>query len=116
VRAQFEYDPTQDDLIPCPQAGVRFHTGDILQVISKDDHNWWQSRHVAAFPGLGAAAAAAAASAAAGTSNSSSAGQQQSPGPTIAGLIPSPQLQEWRTACLAVERNKDTGKYEIKLF
>lgn len=33
VRAQFDYDPSQDDLIPCPQAGVPFKTGDILQVI-----------------------------------------------------------------------------------
>jgi calcium/calmodulin-dependent serine protein kinase len=25
----------------------------------------------------------------------------------VAGLIPSPELQEWRTACLAIERTKD---------
>jgi calcium/calmodulin-dependent serine protein kinase len=32
VRAQFDYDPAEDDLIPCAQAGVAFKTGDILQV------------------------------------------------------------------------------------
>jgi calcium/calmodulin-dependent serine protein kinase len=32
VRAQFDYDPGIDDLIPCPKAGVAFRTGDILQV------------------------------------------------------------------------------------
>ncbi|VDO60089.1 unnamed protein product [Haemonchus placei] len=32
VRAQFDYDPFKDDLIPCPEAGVPFKTGDILQV------------------------------------------------------------------------------------
>ncbi|KAK6015392.1 hypothetical protein OSTOST_19183 [Ostertagia ostertagi] len=32
VRAQFDYDPSKDDLIPCPEAGVTFKTGDILQV------------------------------------------------------------------------------------
>ena len=48
VRAQFEYDPMDDDLIPCAQAGIPFNTGDILQIISKDDHNWWQARKVAA--------------------------------------------------------------------
>lgn len=32
VRAQFDYEPSQDDLIPCPQAGIPFKTGDILQV------------------------------------------------------------------------------------
>lgn len=35
VRAQFDYDPSQDDLIPCPPAGVSFRTGDILQVKNK---------------------------------------------------------------------------------
>ncbi|XP_069976489.1 peripheral plasma membrane protein CASK-like, partial [Penaeus vannamei] len=44
VRAQFDYDPLEDDLIPCAQAGIAFKTGDILQIISKDDHNWWQAK------------------------------------------------------------------------
>jgi len=48
VRAQFDYDPMEDELIPCAQAGIAFTTGDVLQIISKDDHNWWQARKVAA--------------------------------------------------------------------
>ncbi|XP_030746571.1 peripheral plasma membrane protein CASK-like [Sitophilus oryzae] len=32
VRAQFCYDPLEDDLIPCAQAGIAFNIGDILQV------------------------------------------------------------------------------------
>ena len=32
VRAQFDYDPLEDHLIPCAQAGISFKTGDILQV------------------------------------------------------------------------------------
>lgn len=32
MRAQFDYDPLDDDLIPCAQAGIAFHVGDILQV------------------------------------------------------------------------------------
>lgn len=32
VRAQFNYDPLGDDIIPCAQAGIAFKTGDILQV------------------------------------------------------------------------------------
>lgn len=75
VRAQFDYDPMEDDLIPCAQAGIPFQTGDVLQIISKDDHNWWQARKVAA----------------AGS----------------AGLIPSHELQEWRTACQAMEKSKN---------
>ncbi|EFP08057.1 CRE-LIN-2 protein [Caenorhabditis remanei] len=91
VRAQFDYEPIQDDLIPCPQAGIPFKTGDILQVISKDDHNWWQARFVSSFPSIG------------NSSNAQRSNQQQ-----VAGLIPSPELQEWRTACLAMERSKNS--------
>ncbi|XP_043251633.1 peripheral plasma membrane protein CASK isoform X5 [Colletes gigas] len=44
VRAQFDYDPLEDELIPCAQAGIAFKTGDILQIISKDDPYWWQAQ------------------------------------------------------------------------
>lgn len=76
VRALFDYNPVGDELIPCQQAGIRFTVGDILQVISKDDHNWWQARHWGTMP------------------------------TDAAGLIPSPELQEWRAACVAVEHAK----------
>nr|XP_020456168.1 55 kDa erythrocyte membrane protein [Monopterus albus] len=67
VRAQFDYDPTKDDLIPCKEAGLRFQTGDIIQIINKQDPNWWQ-------------------------------GRVESSAADFAGLIPSPELQEWRVA------------------
>lgn len=35
VRAQFDYDPLDDELIPCAQAGIAFRSGDILQVSEK---------------------------------------------------------------------------------
>ncbi|XP_063706034.1 peripheral plasma membrane protein CASK isoform X2 [Culicoides brevitarsis] len=73
VRAQFDYDPLEDDLIPCAQAGIAFHVGDILQIINKDDPHWWQARH--------------------DTAGGS------------AGLIPSPELQEWRIACQSAEKS-----------
>jgi calcium/calmodulin-dependent serine protein kinase len=76
VRALFQYDPKGDELIPSQQAGIKFAVNDILQVISKDDHNWWQAKR------WGAAAS------------------------EPAGLIPSPELQEWRTACEAMEKAK----------
>ncbi|ESN94012.1 hypothetical protein HELRODRAFT_87901 [Helobdella robusta] len=76
VRALFDYIPEEDDLIPCPQAGIHFKIGDILQVISKDDHNWWQARLWGSHPS------------------------------EPAGLIPSPELQEWRTACAAIDKAK----------
>lgn len=106
VRAQFSYDPLQDDLIPCAQAGITFNIGDILQVglcfvlfyfyfykltkkffqiISKDDHHWWQAR------------------------KDNSAGS--------AGLIPSPELQEWRITCKALENSKhEQGKYKMRII
>ncbi|KAM9042516.1 55 kDa erythrocyte membrane protein isoform 1-T1 [Megaptera novaeangliae] len=67
MRAQFDYDPKKDNLIPCKEAGLKFVTGDIIQIINKDDSNWWQGRVE-------------------GSSRES------------AGLIPSPELQEWRVA------------------
>nr|KAG5693057.1 hypothetical protein BaRGS_028817 [Batillaria attramentaria] len=76
VRALFDYDPRDDDLIPCSQAGVSFKTGDVLKVISKDDSNWWQAK------------------------------RWDSVDTDPAGLIPSPELQEWRTTCAAIERAK----------
>ncbi|KAM6970768.1 55 kDa erythrocyte membrane protein [Aplochiton taeniatus] len=67
MRAQFDYDPAKDDLIPCKEAGMRFQTGDIIQIINKQDPNWWQGR----------------------VDNSEF---------HLAGLVPSPELQEWRVA------------------
>lgn len=45
-----------------------------MQIISKDDHNWWQAR------------------------KNNVAGS--------AGLIPSPELQEWRATCASLEKTK----------
>lgn len=50
-----------------------FHTSK-TQIISKDDHHWWQARH--------------------DTAGGS------------AGLIPSPELQEWRIACQSADKTK----------
>ncbi|MBN3270451.1 EM55 protein, partial [Polyodon spathula] len=67
MRAQFDYDPMKDDLVPCKEAGLKFKTGDIIQIINKQDPNWWQGRLEGSESGF-------------------------------AGLIPSPELQEWRVA------------------
>nr|BAE40289.1 unnamed protein product [Mus musculus] len=40
MRAQFDYDPQKDNLIPCKEAGLKFVTGDIIQIINKDDSIW----------------------------------------------------------------------------
>ncbi|XP_011831795.1 55 kDa erythrocyte membrane protein isoform X4 [Macaca mulatta] len=63
--------PNQQSRLPALQeAGLKFATGDIIQIINKDDSNWWQGRVE-------------------GSSKES------------AGLIPSPELQEWRVASIA---------------
>lgn len=67
MRAQFDYDPTKDELIPCKEAGLKFQTGDIIHIINKQDPNWWQ-------------------------------GRVESSAVDFAGLIPSPELQEWWAA------------------
>uniref|UniRef100_W5L1R1 Calcium/calmodulin-dependent serine protein kinase b n=1 Tax=Astyanax mexicanus TaxID=7994 RepID=W5L1R1_ASTMX len=85
VRAQFEYDPAKDDLIPCKEAGIRFRVGDIIQIISKDDHNWWQ-------------------------------GKLENTKNGTAGLIPSPELQEWRVACIAMEKTKQEQQASCTWF
>ncbi|KAJ8377380.1 hypothetical protein AAFF_G00261090 [Aldrovandia affinis] len=47
VKSHFDYDPTHDNLIPCKEAGLRFSSGDILQIFNQEDLNWWQACHVA---------------------------------------------------------------------
>uniref|UniRef100_A0AAV2J846 SH3 domain-containing protein n=1 Tax=Knipowitschia caucasica TaxID=637954 RepID=A0AAV2J846_KNICA len=64
MRAQFDYDPSKDDLIPCKEAGLKFWTGDVIHIINKQDPNWWQAR-------------------------------VESSTADFAGLVPSPELQEW---------------------
>uniref|UniRef100_A0A8C5D5Z5 MAGUK p55 subfamily member 2-like n=1 Tax=Gouania willdenowi TaxID=441366 RepID=A0A8C5D5Z5_GOUWI len=45
-KCHYEYDPANDNLIPCKEAGLRFEIGDILQIVNQDDVNWWQAVHV----------------------------------------------------------------------
>ncbi|KAM6116958.1 55 kDa erythrocyte membrane protein isoform 2-T2 [Pterocles gutturalis] len=62
--------PNQQSRLPALQeAGLKFQTGDVIQIINKDDSNWWQGRVE-------------------GSCTES------------AGLIPSPELQEWRVASI----------------
>ncbi|XP_060580490.1 peripheral plasma membrane protein CASK-like, partial [Ruditapes philippinarum] len=86
VRALFDYDPQEDDLIPCSQAGIPFQMGDVLRVISKEDSSWWQARKVDALPS------------------------------EPAGLIPSPELQEWRATTTAQERAKQEHSVHCSWF
>lgn len=44
VRALFDYNPFDDQMIPCPHAGLAFQKGDILYIVSQDDPLWWQAK------------------------------------------------------------------------
>ncbi|CAB3991124.1 peripheral plasma membrane CASK isoform X4 [Paramuricea clavata] len=72
VKALFSYDPRGDELIPCQQAGLAFQVGDVLEIVSKTDFNWWQAVKVS--------------------------------DKNLAGLVPSPELQEWRVGYAASEK------------
>jgi len=83
----FGYDPLTDELISCREAGLAFSAGDILHVLAKDDHHWWQARHW--------------------TPDTASEALQ------LAGLIPSPELLEWKTSCSTIERAK--RRHSVKI-
>uniref|UniRef100_I3KF10 MAGUK p55 scaffold protein 4 n=1 Tax=Oreochromis niloticus TaxID=8128 RepID=I3KF10_ORENI len=44
MRAMVDYCPLQDSSIPCPDAGMAFSRGDLLQVVDQSDGQWWQAR------------------------------------------------------------------------
>ncbi|XP_061110806.1 MAGUK p55 subfamily member 6b [Conger conger] len=46
VRPHFDYTPANDSLIPCQEAGLPFARGDVLQIVNREDPNWWQACHV----------------------------------------------------------------------
>ncbi|XP_017342935.1 MAGUK p55 subfamily member 2a [Ictalurus punctatus] len=46
VKCHFDYDPANDNLIPCKEAGLQFSSGDVLQIVNQEDVNWWQARRV----------------------------------------------------------------------
>lgn len=52
VKAHFDYNPCLDRDHPCSDAGLLFKKGDILEVVSQDDHCWWQARHADLEPEL----------------------------------------------------------------
>ncbi|XP_041806026.1 MAGUK p55 subfamily member 4-like [Chelmon rostratus] len=44
MRAMVDYCPHQDSSIPCPDAGMAFSRGDLLEVVDQSDGQWWQAR------------------------------------------------------------------------
>ncbi|XP_044006469.1 protein PALS2 isoform X2 [Aphidius gifuensis] len=77
MRSLFDYDPSEDTLLPCREIGLPFQKGDILQIVDQADPNWWQARRV------------------------ESGGIKPNLGPP--GLIPSLELEERRKAFVSPE-------------
>ncbi|MEE6465867.1 hypothetical protein FKM82_006730 [Ascaphus truei] len=46
VKCHFDYNPYNDNLIPCKEAGLKFSKGEILHIVNREDPNWWQASHV----------------------------------------------------------------------
>ncbi|XP_029967130.1 MAGUK p55 subfamily member 4 [Salarias fasciatus] len=44
MRAMVDYSPLQDSSIPCPDAGMWFSRGDLLEVVDQSDGHWWQAK------------------------------------------------------------------------
>uniref|UniRef100_A0A7N6AMH7 Membrane protein, palmitoylated 4a (MAGUK p55 subfamily member 4) n=1 Tax=Anabas testudineus TaxID=64144 RepID=A0A7N6AMH7_ANATE len=44
MKAMVDYCPQQDPSIPCPDAGMAFSRGDLLEVVDQSDGQWWQAR------------------------------------------------------------------------
>ncbi|XP_054168026.1 MAGUK p55 subfamily member 7-like [Oppia nitens] len=74
VRALFDYDPSKDTLLPCNEIGLPFKKGNILNVVNREDPNWWQACKFAEQP--------------------------EKCCQTFAGLIPGQQLQERRIVAM----------------
>ncbi|XP_061548664.1 MAGUK p55 subfamily member 4-like isoform X2 [Phycodurus eques] len=44
MRAMVDYCPLQDLAIPCPDVGLVFSKGDVLEVLDQSDGRWWKAR------------------------------------------------------------------------
>ena len=80
VRALFDYNPNEDEFIPCRELGLAFSKRDILHIVNQDDTNWWQAWRE-------------------GTS-----------GQELAGLIPGKNFQKQREKLNTKGRNKEERK------
>jgi len=47
IRPNFPFDPANDTLLPCSEAGLNFQPGFILEVIQRKEEWWWQAKVVA---------------------------------------------------------------------
>ena len=44
TQTYFSYNPKEDKVIPCKEAGLEFQKGDILHIVDMEDRNWWQAK------------------------------------------------------------------------
>uniref|UniRef100_A0A8C5AXF5 MAGUK p55 subfamily member 4-like n=1 Tax=Gadus morhua TaxID=8049 RepID=A0A8C5AXF5_GADMO len=46
MRAMVDYSPQQDWSLPCPDVGMSFRKGQLLEVVDQTDGHWWQARRL----------------------------------------------------------------------
>ncbi|XP_057315280.1 protein PALS1-like [Hydractinia symbiolongicarpus] len=44
VKALYDYDPQNDDYLPCEELGLSFRKGDLIEILNKNDEDWWQAQ------------------------------------------------------------------------
>lgn len=44
MKALFDYDPKNDEMLPCEELGLSFCKGDVLEILNQTDPDWWQAR------------------------------------------------------------------------
>ena len=44
MKALFDYDPKNDEFLPCEELGLTFMKGDVLEILNQNDPDWWQVR------------------------------------------------------------------------
>ena len=92
VRALFDYDPSKDPLMPCKELGLAFQRGDILRIVAREENLstniWWQAfrEHPT----------------------------ESSTDSSLAGLIPSDNLQRKRRDVFASKSDESSSREQSK--
>lgn len=42
MKSLFDYEPKNDEYIPCEELGLVFRKGDLLEILNQADPDWWQ--------------------------------------------------------------------------
>lgn len=46
MKTLFDYEPADDEYLPCEELGLPFMKGDLIEILNQDDPDWWQVRDI----------------------------------------------------------------------